>query len=53
MVKVVKKQGFDTPVPEVIATLPGRQHDADLQHHDLQGLRRDAHRIVRALAESW
>ena len=25
MVKVVKKAGFDTPVPEVIATFPGEQ----------------------------
>ena len=38
MVEVVKKPGFDTPVPEVIATFPGDEHDADLQHHDVQGL---------------
>ena len=25
MVKVVKKDGFDTPVPEVIATFPGER----------------------------
>ena len=25
MVKVVKKEGFDMPVPEVIATFPGER----------------------------
>ena len=38
MVKVVKKEGFSHPIPEVIATYPGRAHHAGLQEDDLRRL---------------
>ena len=40
MVKVVKKDGYDTPVPEVIATFPGERTTPGLQENDLRRLTR-------------
>ena len=51
MVEVVKKPGFDTPVPEVIATFPGDSTTPDLQHDDVQGLACDVARSCPLLSE--
>ncbi len=39
MVKVVKKEGFDDPVPEIIATYPGDKTTPACNKDDLRGLR--------------